>query len=215
MRRLVVGAATAAVLVMPMLMLPTVATVSADDTSSVVPPTTQTALNIRVLNFSALDAEEVTSAFAVTRSLYATADIAVRWVMCLTETTGGCADPLRADELWLRLVPGAASGNAARTLGFAYVDPTAQGGVMATVFALQVANVARDVGGPAERLLGSVIAHELGHLLLGSSTHARTGLMSSRWFRQDVRSMALAQLRFSRREGRDLRAGLSRRMRES
>ena len=204
MRRLVVGAATA-------MMLSPATAVSADDTSTPAPMTRRT-LNIRVLNFSALDAEDITRAFAVTASLYATEDIVVRWVMCLTDTNGHCADPLRADELWLRLVPGTGNASATRTLGFAYVDPMAQGGVMATVLAVPVEHVARDVGGPAERLLGSVIAHELGHLLLGSTAHARTGLMSSRWFRQDMRSKVLAQLRFSRSEGRELREGLARRM---
>ncbi len=60
-------------------------------------------------------------------------------------------------------------------------------------------------------LLGSVIAHELGHLLLRSATHG-TGLMKAGFTARDIRAMAENRLAFSPDQAVALRAGLQARL---
>ena len=60
-----------------------------------------------------------------------------------------------------------------------------------------------------ETLLGFVIAHELGHLLLGPHAHTGYGLMRPVWSRTDVAGgVAQGQFRFSAAEGDRIRRRL-------
>jgi hypothetical protein len=60
-------------------------------------------------------------------------------------------------------------------------------GQLATVFPDRVRGLARRAAVDYAPLLGRVMAHELGHLLLGVSTHSATGLMRGNWTHHDVR----------------------------
>jgi len=46
-------------------------------------------------------------------------------------------------------------------------------------------------------ILGSVMAHELGHLLLGSNSHAGTGIMKARWQGEELGLLSRGNLRFT------------------
>jgi hypothetical protein len=46
-------------------------------------------------------------------------------------------------------------------------------------------------------LMGHAIAHELGHLLLGTSAHARYGLMAGRWRSNELDRAEVGSLQFS------------------
>ena len=58
---------------------------------------------------------------------------------------------------------------------------------------------------PAGVLLGTAIAHEVGHLVLGETAHARQGLMSPDWRREHFERLSTSSLVFSAKEGRMLR----------
>lgn len=45
-------------------------------------------------------------------------------------------------------------------------------------------------------ILGCVIAHELGHLLLRDSSHSRTGIMQPEWGREEIRQALMGGFRF-------------------
>jgi hypothetical protein len=55
-------------------------------------------------------------------------------------------------------------------------------------------------------LLGYVVAHELGHLLLGKESHSARGLMKARWEVAELRDGALGNLLFSRGEMEKIRS---------
>ena len=46
-------------------------------------------------------------------------------------------------------------------------------------------------------ILGCVIAHELGHLLLGSNSHSDEGIMQPRWDPNQVRQLMMGTLLFT------------------
>ena len=60
-----------------------------------------------------------------------------------------------------------------------------------------------------------VIAHELGHVLLGSGSHSRAGIMHVPWQAKDLRAAALSQLFFSAREAKRMRKQVRARMQAS
>jgi hypothetical protein len=78
-----------------------------------------------------------------------------------------------------------------------------------SVFYGDVQELAHTCGVPSELLFGFVIAHELGHLLLGPHAHTRLGLMRPVWTRTDVlNGVAQGQFRFSAAEGERIRRRL-------
>jgi hypothetical protein len=58
---------------------------------------------------------------------------------------------------------------------------------------------------PAGELLGCVVAHELGHLLLGTASHSSTGLMSAVWQDPELRLVVRGNLLFTGDEGERMR----------
>src|SRR6266436_7031400 len=58
---------------------------------------------------------------------------------------------------------------------------------------------------PTGELLGCVIAHELGHLLLGTASHSSTGLMSAVWQDPELQQAVRGKLFFTSGEGERIR----------
>ena len=57
-------------------------------------------------------------------------------------------------------------------------------------------------------VIGNVIAHELGHLLLGSNSHASAGIMRARWQGEDLHRAAKADLWFTAQQAESMRRKL-------
>ena len=62
--------------------------------------------------------------------------------------------------------------------------------------------------GAVGRFLGHVIAHELGHLLLGRGSHAAAGLMSSKWSSEEQMLITRGELEFGIEEAARLREAM-------
>ena len=151
------------------------------------------------------------------------AGIEVTWRDCGVPGEAGalpaaaCDEPLRRNELLVRLVPaGTADGRSdAGTLGFAFVDLGAGGGSLATVYVDRVRAMAQAAGVEPAALLGRAIAHEVGHLLLGTNRHAAHGLMRASWSVADLRRNRTMEWLFDGKEGDAMRRGLAGRLRPS
>lgn len=55
-------------------------------------------------------------------------------------------------------------------------------------------------------VLGALIAHEIGHLLLGPGSHSATGIMRSQWDPQQIRQAMMGRLSFSAEESLRIQA---------
>jgi hypothetical protein len=66
--------------------------------------------------------------------------------------------------------------------------------------------VADDVGLGLPMILGCAIAHEVGHLLLGPSSHSNQGVMQAEWGKRQIRQALMRDLLFSPEESRLIRA---------
>jgi hypothetical protein len=82
--------------------------------------------------------------------------------------------------------------------GFAVLMPERDGAVSyAGVIWPAVEEAAAGVESQVPHVLGATVAHEIGHILLGSNAHTRSGIMCSRFQRADLRRAASGQLRFT------------------
>jgi hypothetical protein len=129
-----------------------------------------------------------------------------------------CLTPLNPDEVVVRLLstPGPDSVRTRRgtdRLGDAHVDIALAGGSLATVYVDRVARMAHAAGIDVGTLLGRVMAHEIGHLLLGTPTHGASGLMRAEWSTTLLRSGFRADWRFSELDAAGAREGIVRRAR--
>ena len=146
--------------------------------------------------------------------------VKVVWLECalpaeVTEASGACTQPLRWNELVVRIVPAGTAGpeDHLSTLGFAFVDLEAGGGSLATVYADRVRLMAHSAGVDTAELLGRAMAHEIGHLLLGTNRHASRGLMRASWSSIDLRRSLATEWLFGGEEGDVMRRGIASRLR--
>jgi hypothetical protein len=83
-------------------------------------------------------------------------------------------------------------------LGEAFIDTRERTGVLATVFVDRVEWIAGLSETDAALLLGRAIAHEIGHLLLGTNAHSVSGLMRAQWTPADIRRHASTEWELTR-----------------
>jgi hypothetical protein len=147
------------------------------------------------------------------------ADIDVLWLDCTlpdsVETRERCSLPIDWNEVVLRVVPAVAADTRrdAEDLGFALVVVNERHGSLATVYSDRVAARSRRAGVDAAELLGRVIAHEIGHLLLGTNRHGSRGLMRASWTGADLRRNLATDWLFLNKEGTAMRVALAARAR--
>src|SRR5262249_54227570 len=83
-------------------------------------------------------------------------------------------------------------------------------GTLATIYADRVAWLAGEAGADMPTLLGFAIAHEIGHLPLGTNAHSGTGLMRALWSRAQLRRNDTADWLFGRSEAARMRSSVLR-----
>ena len=123
------------------------------------------------------------------------------WRSC---ATGLCTEPPMPSELEVRIA-NATPSSPRDSLGSSAVDLFRQAGTLATIYQDRVQRLALAAGVDEGQLLGRTMAHEVGHLLLGTATHARTGLMRARWEVDELRRDRPLDWRFSSEEGSGMR----------
>ena len=84
-------------------------------------------------------------------------------------------------------------------MGDSVVDRESKSGAFATIHADRVSWMASRAGIAQAVLLGLAIAHELGHLLLGSS-HTSTGIMRRSWTLNELRWSRPGDWQFSKEQ---------------
>ena len=123
------------------------------------------------------------------------AGVDTTWIYCSDGTeNGSCRWPLPPNTFMVHLV---AHGKTSSDLVYGSAFLGAQGeGMYCDIF---LDRIDRDqlAGIDADRLLGTVIAHEVGHLLLGLHAHSAGGLMKSSWGHEEMRRISMGALLFA------------------
>jgi hypothetical protein len=165
------------------------------------------ALTIRVYDIYGLPPAQRQEAMAVAVATLQEAGVQAAIVDCSPRRPPAlCLTPPASGEIVLRF--GRHPRDGRHVLGEAVVHPDPEQCTLATVYAAAVAERARGLGVPVGTLVGRVAAHEIGHLLLGSSSHAGDGLMRGAW---DVRRRQAGDWRFSRQDAAAIRLRLAQR----
>ena len=73
-------------------------------------------------------------------------------------------------------------------------------GTFCDVFYDRILELHRDGRASEETILGMVMAHELGHLLLGSNSHSDTGIMRPKWQSENFLAPFFEVTKFSRQQ---------------
>jgi hypothetical protein len=143
-------------------------------------------VRVRVYRSTHLGGDALPLALGVAESTFAAAGIQVAWTVC---EPGECLTPPAPAERLIRLVRlPHGQRHDLRALGDALIDPRQPSGGLATVYVDRVLDTARRVDIDHRTLLGHTIAHEIGHLLLGSPTHGASGLMREVWSSKELQA---------------------------
>lgn len=168
-------------------------------------------ITIRSYDNTTLPSADRLSAIATATKILKAAGLNVEWRACEAAFVRApedlCTTPLGRNELALRFVmlPSSPDTNGNVALGYSLVDTHTRGGSLATVYVDRVAGLARTCRIDARSLLGRTIAHEIGHLLLGTMNHAPSGLMRAVWSAEAIRRSRAGDWLFTPREGRAMR----------
>jgi len=165
-------------------------------------------LNVIVRSPAELPGELVVDAEQSAARVFGKAGVAVEWRNCPARNgeflDEGCRGSARASDLVLQIIPRAQHPRGA-VFGVAFVNGS--GGAYADIFfdrVQRIHNEDRKIS--IATLLGYVMAHEIGHLLLGEHSHSRTGLMLGQWHADELARIARGRLFFDSREASFLRA---------
>jgi|SRR5688572_21455011 len=158
---------------------------------------TPSRVSIRIYDTASSADDQRAAAIQIAAAILAEAGVNAAWFDCTGDADRQACVPPRAErELVIRIAPtfvpttmgihgtieSRIDRNAAGlVLGYAVVEPSTGAGALATVFLERVLGIAQRTAVQPSALLGRAIAHEVGHLLLGTNGHSRTGLMREVW----------------------------------
>ena len=148
------------------------------------------AIAVRTYNYFGIPPRELEAARMQAAAILREAGIDISWLDCnVPNESARCNQPVTSADAILRI--GAAhetSGHQFTSMGFSLVNLSdGKAPYLSTIYADLVASVARGAGIDASELLGRAIAHEIGHLMLGTNEHAASGLMRAIWSRAELR----------------------------
>ena len=178
------------------------------------PAGSDTLVFIHVYNYAHDSPSMLQAAGREATRIFDAADVASHWQLCRSRESAsvpddpGCESPTSDNEFSLRIMQDTPRPQPQRLvpdiLGYAVISPEHRG-VVATVLIQRVIDMAGRSGENISALLGRVMAHEIGHLVLGSNDHARTGLMRAVWKLDGSAAMQEADWRFSKEDSARMR----------
>ncbi len=168
---------------------------------------------VRTFNYAVAPDRELAAAKSEAAHIFQNAGISIQWIDCWVPGAKGgapCTEPLiTGRDLMLRLVDRRpAEVDRIVALGESMLDGEQRGGVLMTVDMFPVRSVAAGASTSVSTLLGRAVAHEIGHLLLGTREHSRLGVMRALWTQDELRGLKPAHWGFSSREVARMRQGL-------
>ena len=162
-------------------------------------------MTVSVCTRGRLDQRVAWGAEAAAAALFHSMNIEIVWAKCEAALEGD--DAVQRHWFTLRLRDGRPfikpAAAALDTLGEAFL-PVDNGGYIVEVYYQAVQALASAKEAELTTLLGCVIAHELGHLLLGPG-HAAKGVMRPAWDRRDLEAIRQGCLKFSSVEAASMR----------
>jgi hypothetical protein len=164
-----------------------------------------------LFNYIQLPAKTLNETKGQVSAIYQKAGLEIDWVECPVgdqDPSGfpACTEVFDSTHLFLHLLP-----QALKTTKAEKVAESVLSARMADIYWNRVCKQAESMQVEPERLLAHTVAHELGHLLLGSNSHSPTGIMTRKWSRENLILISQFGLSFSAEQSRFIRAEVERR----
>jgi hypothetical protein len=171
-------------------------------------------LTISVYNDANVSGDTLQQAEGEAVRVFRRAGVEVQWLNCEAtappQESAACREVKFPAHLHLRIVRKALRLKAG-VLGISFLAADGTG-CQADLFYERMEELQNTRHGGLASLLGHVAAHEVGHLLLGTNSHAPTGIMRGHWTDEEVAGINLARLYFSPAESERMRERLSSKM---
>ena len=169
-------------------------------------------IRIRIFNYAGVAQGVLAGAKEQAGRVLRKVNVETVWVDCPAslaelQTNTACRGRPTATELVIRIIP--RSQNPRCRLGFAAL-PTEKGQVasQAGVFFEAAEELAAGHPTSTAQMLGYILAHEIGHLLLGEGSHSGKGIMRTPWLTQEMDDLARGWLGFTARQAKRMKADL-------
>jgi hypothetical protein len=176
-------------------------------------------LTIRLYNLANAPVKSINQASAIASQMLAQAGVDVTWEAGPPDSPEGRLTDMSAcgtvnatdtrEYLVMSVVKGVSAAVYPGALGYAL--PCAQKCPHVRTFYDRTEKLALglSVGPGVGTLLGAVMAHEIGHVLLGSTEHSARGVMKARWGPTEFQELACKDRRFASTDAARLQAGAS------
>jgi hypothetical protein len=164
-------------------------------------------LKVSVFNDAQVPQSVLQAAEGRAQAVFENAGVSLTWLDCGTpgnwHTELGCLDLAFPSHLSVRLVTDKYAGS--DTFGQSFLNERGEGNYASVYLAPLSSAKALELIREAD-LLGYVVVHELGHLLLGKNSHSAEGLMRAKWEVAELREAARGNLLFTKSETERMRA---------
>jgi hypothetical protein len=164
-------------------------------------------MTVRIYNYAGIARRELNLAESVATDIFRAGGVQIIWYDCGPSTHADndpdCSRSTSGTTFNLRICLNCTAFLTSpehEVRGFATGDT-------ATVSSVWTADLPKTLYVSSELVFGRVIAHELGHLLLGPG-HASVGIMKARWTGEDLEPGTLKLLMFTKQQGRLVRSVL-------
>ncbi len=178
-------------------------------------------LTIRVYDYADINPKLLEKASEQTTEIFSRTGVNLRWEQCRTSDReanrdSSCAQRVGPSLIQLRIHPRDMAKKATkRAVEFGYSIPLAEGkfGTVAGVYFERTHEMAKPLGLDLHVVLGHTIAHEIGHLLLGTNSHASSGIMRPTWRDHELRLASSGVLGFTEEQSRRMKVQVEARLR--
>ena len=175
-------------------------------------PEQRASIFVLVYNYAHLSTETLDQVRDRAGLIFQKAGVEVEWADCPLKDEDpslypGCPAVINRAHVSIRIFPQTAAR--IQEGGEAFVAAR-----IANVYWNRVESQAQMLKLPALRLMSHTVAHELGHLLLGSNSHSPAGIMTARWDTQVLTRMCQEGLYFNNQQSEVIRSELRKRHRQ-
>jgi hypothetical protein len=158
-------------------------------------------VRVRLQDYANVPSVWLTKAKAVASGILENGGVTVFWSDCSPNSERRdllCSIPSGPIDLYLRILSKDMAKRTQKTrhsMGYAMMSGRFPS--IASVFYHRAVELEAGKLGARAEILGGILAHEIGHLLLAESRHSGTGVLRARWGDQDLRMIACGRLWFT------------------
>jgi hypothetical protein len=173
-------------------------------------------ITVFVYNYAALPADVLAQTEAESARIYQLGGIVIQWLDCpLTPAEASrfpsCQVPPGPTRLALRILSQSMAERlrqAQDSFGFALYPDDGSFATIANVFAHDAEQLANRRGMRLGVVLGELVTHELGHLLLGNGSHSSSGIMHVPWHLKELEIISQGLMVFMPQETERMRTNI-------